>query len=81
MVFVENGAQKSVVLERKPLGFAFMSRVPIVVTRVNAGGVAEAAGLKVGMELVSIGGEAVGARTYTDLYRQIIDSSAALPTK
>lgn len=79
ITFSEAGVPRTIVFERRPLGFRFKKETPIVVTGVNEGSTAEALGVRPGMEVTAIGGEAVGKKSYGELSQMILDFSAFLP--
>lgn len=79
LVFRDGSGETSCVFKRSPLGFRFRPTAPIVVTTLSPGGEAEAVGVRPGMLLVSVDGEAVDAKPYTHLFAQLRAVASALP--
>eukprot|EP00429_Kryptoperidinium_foliaceum_P080469 CAMPEP_0176223130 /NCGR_PEP_ID=MMETSP0121_2-20121125/20588_1 /TAXON_ID=160619 /ORGANISM="Kryptoperidinium foliaceum, Strain CCMP 1326" /LENGTH=144 /DNA_ID=CAMNT_0017562359 /DNA_START=116 /DNA_END=550 /DNA_ORIENTATION=+ len=78
IVFKQGDEEKPRYFQRKPLGFKFLSQVPLVVTNVDAGGHADELGVQVGMEVVAIGGETASGKAYKDLWDKLVAGSATL---
>uniref|UniRef100_A0A7S2QP61 PDZ domain-containing protein n=1 Tax=Zooxanthella nutricula TaxID=1333877 RepID=A0A7S2QP61_9DINO len=69
-----------VTFTRRPLGFTFVNKAPIVVTDVTP--VGAAAGVKAGMTLTSVGDVAVGAasgKEYGDVFKALQQAVDRLP--
>mmetsp|Transcript_100597 Transcript_100597/g.280218 ORF Transcript_100597/g.280218 Transcript_100597/m.280218 type:complete len:142 (+) Transcript_100597:104-529(+) len=78
IVFKQGAEEKPCYFQRKPLGFKFLQKTPILVTKVEAGSHAEEVGVAVGMEIAAIGGEPVGAKSYEELWGEIRTGAGAL---
>mmetsp|Transcript_77000 Transcript_77000/g.223512 ORF Transcript_77000/g.223512 Transcript_77000/m.223512 type:complete len:154 (-) Transcript_77000:189-650(-) len=59
LTFRQDGKDHRFALNNRPLGFKFRLQKPVVVTSVNPGSAAEAAGVKPGMELYEVCGESI----------------------
>jgi len=81
ITFVHDGKDLDITFPKKPLGFNFKSDVaPLLVSRTPAGSQGDALGLKVGMQIKSIGGTDVFAMSYEEAVKIIKDRVALLPS-
>jgi len=66
-------------ISKQPLAFDFTRESPIVIKKVQAGGQAEALGMKVGMVLMAINGEDLSDLDFNDQYSLLKMKALKLP--
>lgn len=67
LTFAHGDDTSVITLRKKPLGFRFKVRKPIIVSFVYEGGHADSVGVKVGMEIVAFSGVSINEHSVKDV--------------
>jgi len=81
IIFLENGKEVPITFPKQPLGLTFNSdTLPVAITNLPAGGQGETLGVKVGMQIKTIGSADVTTMKYEEVLKTIKDGAASLPS-